>query len=155
MFYLSFPPRKYRLRASLCTDDPYVLFVVFLLIQKRSHTFRLQRVKNKFFDKDEPMNIRTNALLNLLLLYPPDKASYARAPLDLMGPWNKELAGMPLTSCELQLTLTDFVTIKRLMHKYYNIERSEDTNYMIRNPVFMDTNNLEEIVPAVLQTQTV
>ena len=75
--------------------------------------FRLQRVKNKFFDESYEENIRTNVLLNLFLLYPPDEKTYRSSKLHF-GKFDPHMVGKPLSSCGYS-TLNDFLTIKRLM----------------------------------------
>ena len=55
------------LRATVVTKDPYVLYVTFMMLEE-CKVLRIHRVKNKFFDHDFPPNIRTNALINLMLL---------------------------------------------------------------------------------------
>jgi len=138
------------LRATVCAQDPYLLSVFFAVLQQSPEMFRLQRVKNKFFDESYEENIRTNVLINLFLLYPADKDSYRASKL-LLGKFNPELVGRPLTSCEIQLTLNDFLTIKRLMHTYYEIKRSAmGAMSMLKHPMFMDDFTLEPRIPDVV-----
>ncbi len=60
-------------------------------------------------------------------------------------------AGQPLTSCEVQLTLHDFLMIKHLMHSYYNIERSADETFVLRKPIFMEDCCVEKTPDIVLE----
>merc|ERR1712072_1424035 len=102
------------LRATVSTEDPYNLFLLFLLLRDghdKRRGFLLQRVKNKFFDLNEEAHIRTNVLINLVLLYPSTAEEFAETPL-LELPFDGALAGTEITACELQLTLEDFLTIK-------------------------------------------
>lgn len=167
------------LRATVSTDDPYVIFIFFLML-RRSPRFTVQRIKNKIAypaSTDGPnvrqcpasspgvahtvcghmrmvlrAQIRTNVLINLLLLYPHDASDFATAPLDLLGPFDETLAGKPLVACEVQVTLKDFLIIKRLMHSYYNIERSADPSFVFKKPVFL-APGLKELTPAVVLEQ--
>ena len=143
------------LRATVSTEDPYNLFLLFLLLRDghdKRNGFVLQRIKNKFFDLEQSPNIRTNVLINLLLLYPSTAEEYAEAPL-LELPFDAALAGTEITSCELQLTLEDFLTIKRLMHAYYNVQRSSDASFILKHPVFVD-DSLRGTVPKVIRELT-
>ena len=54
-----------------------------------------------------------------------------------------------VVACEVQLTLQDFVVIKRLMHAYYDIERA-DANFVFRNPVFL-AHGLKAKIPSVVR----
>ena len=60
-------------------------------------------------------------------------------------------AGQPLTSCEVQLTLHDFLMIKHLMHAYYNIERSTDETFVLRKPIFIEDWCVEKTPDVVLE----
>ena len=139
------------LRATVCAQDPYLLAVFFAVIQENSTMFRLQRVKNKFFDESYEENIRTNVLLNLFLLYPPDEKTYRSSKLHF-GKFDPQLVGKPLSSCEIQLTLNDFLTIKRLMHTYYEIKRSTTgAMAILKHPIFMNDFTLEPKIPDVVR----
>ena len=139
------------LRATVCAQDPYLLSVFFAVIQENSRMFRLQRVKNKFFDDQYEENIRTNVLINLFLLYPPDEDTYRSSKLHF-GKFDPQLAGKPLTSCEIQLTLNDYLTIKGLMHTYYEIKRSTTGALAIlKHPIFMNDFTLEPQIPDVVR----
>lgn len=93
-------------------------------------------------------------LINMMLLYPSTNKEfmfYNKMMMDRSNGWsplgNKfkdSMAGRPLTSCEVQLTLQDFLTIKHLMHSYYNIERSTDDAFVLRKPVFMEDSCIEK-----------
>ena len=114
---------------------------------ERSPHFNIQRIKNKIDGgKDD---LKTNVLINVVLLYPPKQGDYY--PLSLLGPYEEKRAGEELFSCEVQLTLQDFLTIKRLQHTYYDIQRSGDPNFLVRNPVFLKENNLTEKEPSVVK----
>ena len=56
------------LRATVVCKDPYVLYVTFMMLEE-CKVLRIHRIKNKFFDPEFAPNIRTNALINLMLLY--------------------------------------------------------------------------------------
>jgi len=169
---------------------------------------RVHRIKNKFFDKDYPPNIQTNALINVMLLYvlscfshvvfspvfhthppthviffrvfshthPPPTPTpththtyrypntraefkfYNRIMKERADGWSPlgdtfrpSRAGQPLTSCEVQLTLQDFLKIKHLMHAYYNIERSTDDAFVLRKPIFMEDSCVEKTPNIVLE----
>ena len=70
------------LRGTVVSEDPYNLYVFYLLLRSEEDRgigarFHIQRVKNKFFDERCPNLIRTrSALINLLLLYPADAKAF-------------------------------------------------------------------------------
>ena len=138
------------LRATVSAEDPYVL-VVFFLRLRRCKAFSVLRVKNKIAHPapTDGANIRTNVLINLILKYPASEAEYDAASLTILGPFDSSLAGKELMACEVQLTLGDFVTIKRLMHAYYDLERSADPNFVLQSPVFVD-EGLQPKTPSVM-----
>jgi len=139
------------LRATVYSQDPYVLSVFFLLLQESNEMFEVQRVKNKFFDMKYPENIRTNVLINLLLKYPATLDSYRVSGL-ILGDFDPELAGKALTSCEIQLTLMDFLMIKSLMHTYYEVKRSsEGAASVLERPIFMNADTMKSALPAVVK----
>ena len=143
------------LRATASAEDPYNLFLLFLLLRDghdKRRGFLLQRVKNKFFDLNEEAHIRTNVLINIVLLYPSTAEEFAETPL-LELPFDGTLAGTEITACELQLTLEDFLTIKRLMHSYYDVQRSKDSSFILKHPVFVD-DSLRGKVPKVIRELT-
>ena len=113
------------LRGTVVSEDPYNLYVFFLLLRSeedRGGALHIQRVKNKFFDEKYPDHIRTNALINLLLIYPADAEAFKKS--GLRGKWDANFAGQPCASVEVQLTLNDYLTIKNLMHTYYAVWKS-------------------------------
>lgn len=135
------------LRATVSSQDPYALYVFFKLLERSPH-FNIQRIKNKILDGGEN-DVKTNVLINVVLLYPPKEGDYD--PLSLLGPFEEKRAGEELLYCEIQLTLQDFLTIKRLQHSYYDIQRSGDPNFLLQNPVFLKENNLTEKEPSVVK----
>ena len=134
------------LRGTVVSEDPYNLYVFFLLLRSEEDRgigarFHIQRVKNKFFDERYPNLIRTNALINLLLLYPADAKAFEKS--GIRGKWDAKFAGEPCASVEVQLTLNDYLTIKNLMHTYYDVMRAEDPrSFLIENPIFVDADTL-------------
>ena len=134
------------LRGTVVSEDPYNLYVFFLLLRSEEDRgigarFHIQRVKNKFFDERYPNLIRTNALINLLLLYPADAKAFEKS--GIRGKWDAMFAGEPCASVEVQLTLNDYLTIKNLMHTYYDVMRAEDPrSFLIENPIFVDADTL-------------
>ena len=133
------------LRGTVVSEDPYNLYVFFLLLRSeedRGGALHIQRVKNKFFDEKYPDHIRTNALINLLLIYPADAEAFKKS--GLRGKWDANFAGQPCASVEVQLTLNDYLTIKNLMHTYYDVMRAEDRrSFLIENPIFVDAETME------------
>ena len=114
------------LRGTVVSEDPYNLYVFFLLLRSeedRGGALHIQRVKNKFFDEKYADHIRTNALINLLLIYPADAEAFAKS--GIRGKWDANFAGQPCASVEVQLTLNDYLTIKNLMHTYYAVWKSK------------------------------
>ena len=114
------------LRGTVVSEDPYNLYVFFLLLRSeedRGGALHIQRVKNKFFDEKYPDHIRTNALINLLLIYPADAEAFEKS--GIRGKWDANFAGKPCASVEVQLTLNDYLTIKNLMHTYYAVWKSK------------------------------
>lgn len=140
------------LRATVCAQDPYALVVFFEVLRQSEDMFRVQRVKNKFFDWRYEENIRTNVLINLLLLYPRTRADFVGSGLMTGETWDHELAGKPLMSCEIQLTLNDYLTIKQLMHTYYEFQRSAaGAKNLLQHPIFLTDDTLEEKIPPVMR----
>lgn len=142
-------------RATIVAEDPYILYVIFIMLRENP-VLTIQRTKNKFFDSTYPTNIRTNVLINLLLLYPNTREEfkmYDRRMRMSSGGWSSlgndafddKMAGKPIHSCEVQLTLQDFLKIKKLMHSYYAIERSSDPAFILKHPLFMDASCVEEV----------
>ena len=133
------------LRGTVVSEDPYNLYVFFLLLRSeedRGGALHIQRVKNKFFDEKYPDHIRTNALINLLLIYPADAEAFEKS--GIRGTWDANFAGKPCASVEVQLTLNDYLTIKNLMHTYYDVMRAEDRrSFLIENPIFVDAETME------------
>ena len=134
------------LRGTVVSEDPYNLYVFFLLLRseedRAAARFHIQRVKNKFFDEKYPDHIRTNALINLLLIYPADAEAFEKS--GIRGKWDANFAGQPCASVEVQLTLNDYLTIKNLMHTYYDVMRAEDRrSFLIENPIFVDAETME------------
>ena len=133
------------LRGTVVSEDPYNLYVFFLLLRSeedRGGALHIQRVKNKFFDEKYADHIRTNALINLLLIYPADAEAFEKS--GIRGKWDANFAGQPCASVEVQLTLNDYLTIKNLMHTYYDVMRAEDRrSFLIENPIFVDAETME------------
>ena len=137
------------LRCTIATEDPYNLFLFFLLLQNTSDVFQIQRVKNKFFNSELPPHIQTNVLMNVLLLYPKDENAFKASCL--RGEFDAEWARKPIVSVEIQLTLSDFFIIKELEHDFYNVLRStEPESFLLSNPLFVD-DVMRPKVPWVLR----
>lgn len=126
------------------------MLYVFYLALGTSDVFEVQRVKNKLADETLPEQSKTNILVNAKLLYPASRDAFSASPLfDLDEPFDDAQAGKPIISCEIQLTLHDFLMIKGLLHSYYDVQRSPDPNYILSHPMFVDSSLEELDVPAV------
>ena len=142
------------LRGTLEAEDPYMVAVIFhvLMLAKIATCLRICRVKNKFVDKKLPTHIQTNILMNLLLLYPANEEEFADSGLP--GVFNKAMVRKCMMVCELQITLMDFLQIKRLQHSYYDltrVDREELAAFLLNNGPFIDPNTLEEEIPSVVK----
>jgi len=140
------------LRCTIEVEDPYLVAVIYSVLLKEEIATCLQicRVKNKFVNKKLPKHIRTNVLINLALLYPHNEDEFKAS--GLMGEFDSLMAGKCLMVCELQITMKDFLLIKRLSHSYYDITRvkPEDLpNFLLSNGVFIEPN-LDEKIPSVV-----
>jgi len=134
------------LRATVVAEDPTNLYLFFLLLRSEPDVLEVQRVKNKFFDLGEPENIRTHVLVNVLLKYPRDAAAFAAS--GLRGDFDAASAGAFVSSAEIQLTLNDFLTIKELMHTYYEVVRAADPKaYILDAPIFVDPDTFAPTAP--------
>ena len=150
-------PSDYVIDFLCCTieaEDPYLVAVVFyvLLNATIATCLRICRVKNKFVDKKLPTHIQTNILMNLLLLYPANEEEFADSGLP--GVFNKAMVGKCMMVCELQMTLKDFLQIKRLQHSYYDltrVDRKELAAFLLNNGPFIDPNTLEEKILSVVK----
>eukprot|EP00588_Corethron_pennatum_P023758 CAMPEP_0194317132 /NCGR_PEP_ID=MMETSP0171-20130528/13886_1 /TAXON_ID=218684 /ORGANISM="Corethron pennatum, Strain L29A3" /LENGTH=326 /DNA_ID=CAMNT_0039073621 /DNA_START=133 /DNA_END=1113 /DNA_ORIENTATION=+ len=140
------------MRSTVKSEDPYVLYIFYQLLKQSPH-FKIQRVKNKFQErgKDPSDKNPTNVLINLILLYPPTEECYQQTKLSKFGPFEDSRVGEELTSCEVQLTLKDFHTIKELQHIYYDVDRSKDENFILWEPIFLSKDTLEKKDPSVLK----
>jgi len=90
-------------------------------------------------------------LINVVLLYPPTEECYDQTKLSKSGPFESSRVGEELTSCEVQLTLRDFHTIKELQHIFYDVDRSSDENFILWEPIFLSKDTLEKEDPPVLK----
>lgn len=100
------------LRCTIEVEDPYLVAVIFFVLEKANiaKCLRICRVKNKFVDKNLPKHIQTNVLMNLCLLYPSSADEFKMS--GLMGNFNPSMVDKCLMVCELQITMKDFLTIK-------------------------------------------
>eukprot|EP00565_Helicotheca_tamesis_P000332 CAMPEP_0185740894 /NCGR_PEP_ID=MMETSP1171-20130828/38665_1 /TAXON_ID=374046 /ORGANISM="Helicotheca tamensis, Strain CCMP826" /LENGTH=914 /DNA_ID=CAMNT_0028412825 /DNA_START=214 /DNA_END=2956 /DNA_ORIENTATION=- len=129
------------LRCTIEVEDPYLVAVVFAVLLKEEVATCLQicRAKNKFMDKKLPRHIQTNVLMNLALIYPHDKDEFEVS--GLVGDFDSAFAGRCMMVCELQITMKDFLHIKRLQHAYYDITRAEVEdlpNLLLTEGVFIE-----------------
>jgi len=133
------------LRSIVISEDPYALYIFYLLLQRSPH-FKIQRVKNKFPKQGEVTREKNpaNILINLLLLYPPTEECFKETNLCLFGKFEPGRVGEELTSCEVQLNLRDLHTIKELQHIFSDVDRSNDPNYILWEPIFLSKDNLQE-----------
>ena len=135
------------LRCTIEAEDPYMVAVFFhvLKLVKIAPCLRTCRVKNKFLDKRLPTHIQTNVLMNLLLLYPSTAEEFAES--GMFGEFDESMAGKCLMVCELQITMKDFLQIKRLQHCYYDltrVKRDDLAAFLLSSGPFIDPNTLEE-----------
>jgi len=142
------------LRCTIEVEDPYLVAVIFfvLLKAKIATCLRICRVKNKFVDENLPKHIQTNVLMNLLLIYPQTDVEFATS--GLMGEFDPSMADKCMMVCELQITMKDFLTIKRLQHSYYDITRAGPAglpHHLLTNGAFINPENLEWKVPSVVR----
>jgi len=140
------------MRSTVKSEDPYVLYIFFQLLKESPH-FKIQRVKNKFPERGKVPSDQnpTNVLINLILLYPPTEECYMQTQLSKFEPFESSRVGEELTSCEVQLTLKDFHTIKKLQHIYYDVERSSNENFILWEPIFLSKDTLEKKDPPFLK----
>eukprot|EP00592_Proboscia_alata_P029738 CAMPEP_0194446954 /NCGR_PEP_ID=MMETSP0176-20130528/128731_1 /TAXON_ID=216777 /ORGANISM="Proboscia alata, Strain PI-D3" /LENGTH=978 /DNA_ID=CAMNT_0039273741 /DNA_START=121 /DNA_END=3057 /DNA_ORIENTATION=+ len=150
-------PAEYILDILRCTieaEDPYVIAVFFQVLLNAKHAKNLHvcRVKNKFIDRKVEKHIRTNVLLNVMLRYPLTEVDFGVSKM--LGEFDQSMAGNCLMVCEVQLTLKDFVYIKRLQHSYYDITRVEEHQllpFLLETGAFIDHNTMEEKIPKVIE----
>ena len=77
-----------------------------------------------------------------------------RRPAAMPGAFDPAMAGKMSMVCELQITLKDFLHIKRLQHSYYDITRVPRTElgaFLLSSGPFIDPETLEEEIPSVVQ----
>ena len=142
------------LRCTIEAEDPYMVAVFFhvLKLAEIAPCLRTCRVKNKFLDKRLPTHIQTNVLMNLLLLYPSTAEEFAES--GMFGEFDESMAGKCLMVCELQITMKDFLQIKRLQHCYYDltrVKRNDLAAFLLSSGPFIDPNTLKEEVPSVVK----
>ena len=142
------------LRCTIEAEDPYMVAVFFhvLKLAEIAPCLRTCRVKNKFLDERLPTHIQTNVLMNLLLLYPSTAEEFAES--GMFGEFDESMAGKCLMVCELQITMKDFLQIKRLQHCYYDltrVKRDDLAAFLLSSGPFIDPNTLEEKVPSVVK----
>ena len=142
------------LRCTIEAEDPYMVAVFFhaLKLAEIAPCLRTCRVKNKFLDKRLPTHIQTNVLMNLLLLYPSTAEEFAES--GMFGEFDESMAGKCLMVCELQITMKDFLQIKRLQHCYYDltrVKRDDLAAFLLSSGPFIDPNTLKEKVPSVVK----
>ena len=142
------------LRCTIEAEDPYMVAVFFhaLKLPEIAPCLRTCRVKNKFLDKRLPTHIQTNVLMNLLLLYPSTAEEFAES--GMFGEFDESMAGKCLMVCELQITMKDFLQIKRLQHCYYDltrVKRDDLAAFLLSSGPFIDPNTLKEKVPSVVK----
>ena len=142
------------LRCTIEAEDPYMVAVFFhvLKLAEIAPCLRTCRVKNKFLDKRLPTHIQTNVLMNLLLLYPSTAEEFAES--GMFGEFDESMAGKCLMVCELQITMKDFLQIKRLQHCYYDltrVKRNDLAAFLLSSGPFIDPNTLKEKVPSVVK----
>ena len=142
------------LRCTIQVEDPYVVAVLFEVFKlaKIATCLRTCRVKNNFTDKKLPRHIQTNALMNLQLLYPSTAEEFAES--GMFGEFDESMAGKCLMVCELQITMKDFLQIKRLQHCYYDltrVKRDDLAAFLLSSGPFIDPNTLKEKVPSVVK----
>lgn len=99
------------LRCTIYTADPYVLALVYALLEKVT---TIIRVKNNFIATDGDEVKRTNFLINF----------------GITNDEGQEHIG------EVQLTLQDYMTIKNEQHKFYEVERAGSITEIIFQPIF-------------------
>ena len=142
------------LRCTIEAEDPYMVAVFFhaLKLPEIAPCLRTCRVKNKFLDERLPTHIQTNVLMNLLLLYPSTAEEFAES--GMFGEFDESMAGKCLMVCELQITMKDFLQIKRLQHCYYDltrVKRDDLAAFLLSSGPFIDPNTLKEKVPSVVK----
>merc|ERR1712187_160168 len=73
--------------------------------------------------------------MNLHLLYPPDEESFKTCGLP--GSFTQAMASKPVCFVEIQLMLYDYLKVKKVQHKYYEVTRSGDKYFnVIESPIF-------------------
>lgn len=102
------------LRVTFCFEDPYALAVFYELL-KSTPGIRIVRVKNKLTDHRLPLEERTTILINVELL-------------------DADPTGVPLLA-EVQLTLQDYLDIKKSLHKFYQFDRAHEHTEVLK-PIF-------------------
>jgi hypothetical protein len=142
------------LRCTIQVEDPYVVAVLFEVFKlaKIATCLRTCRVKNNFTDKKLPRHIQTNALMNLQLLYPSTAEEFVES--GMLGEFDGSMAGKCIMVCELQITMKDFLQIKRLQHSYSSLTRvgrNDLAAFLLENGPFIDPNTLEEKIPSVVK----
>ena len=101
-------------RATVEVEDPYLVGVLFSVIANETYSkyLRLCRIKNKFMDEAIDEETRTNVLLNLDLLYPETREDFEAS--GMLGEFQEPLKTKVITVVELQITLSNFLLIKKI-----------------------------------------
>jgi hypothetical protein len=102
------------LRATFTFEDPYAMAVFFELLS-RTPGIRILRVKNKLVNTELKPQEQTTILINV--------------EIEKLDPTQKPLVA------EVQLTLQDYLDIKKALHKFYQIVRASDYAAVL-GPIF-------------------
>merc|ERR1712187_993988 len=90
--------------------------------------------------------------MNLHLLYPPDEESFKTCGLP--GNFTQTMASKPLCFVEIQLMLYDYLKVKKVQHKYYEVTRSGDRYVnVIESPIFNKPESRLEIEVSRLKNE--
>merc|ERR1712048_322800 len=114
-------PIDYVLDFNRCTfvfEDPYVMAVLYTYLKRHVTEIKIIRTKNRLRAGTH------NILMNAHLAYPATLDSFEKARLP--GAFDEAFAGRPIVAVEIQMMLNDYLTIKEVMHKYYEAERAKE-----------------------------
>ena len=122
------------LRATFVAEDPYVLAACLALIRDGKFPyFELIRTKNNVTKKTH------NVLTNVYMLYPKTEEDFKVCKL--LGKFDPSLAGKRIANVEIQYMLFDFLQVKKVQHKHYEIARCGDGDRgyvpILKTPVFI------------------
>lgn len=96
---------------------------------------------------------RTNVLLNLDLLYPETREDFEAS--GMLGEFQETLKTKVITVVELQITLSNFLLIKKILHKYYDITRTKSFEelgaLLLKKGPFVDPNSMAAVNPQVVK----